>query len=67
METFVNCKACGARFNRGRDSQHLASRWHKVAKLARDYHDAGLSYAEIARQLRLSRYYVSLKLHQEGL
>lgn len=65
--TKVTCTDCGGLYNRGRVAQHLASTWHRVANLARRYRKVGVSYAEVARQLRLSRYYVAKKLHEEGL
>lgn len=63
----VKCTLCGGLYNAGRTAQHEAARWHKVAVLARRYRKMGLSYAEIGRQLRLSRYYISKKLHEEQL
>lgn len=63
----VKCPSCGGQFNLGRDKQHRTSKWHSVANTARNYLRAGCSYSEIARQLGLSRYYVAVKLHQEGL
>jgi transposase-like protein len=63
----VRCTTCGGQFNLGRDAQHSASRWHKIARTARAYRQANVSYSEIARQLGLSRYYVAKKLHEEGL
>jgi hypothetical protein len=59
--------SCGATFKVGRDSQHKRSNWHKVARGCRYYRKAGLSYAEIARQVGLSRNYVLLRLQEEGL
>jgi hypothetical protein len=67
VPTRVKCFACGGFFNLGRDSQHRASEWHRVARTARAFRRAKVSYSEIARQLNLSRYYVAKKLHEEGL
>lgn len=64
--TRVVCTLCGSKFNIGRDAQHRASRWHEVARLARNYHKVGVSYAEIGRQLGLSRYYVMKKLREDS-
>ncbi len=63
----VECGACGGLYREGRAAQHLASKWHRVAIKARNYHRVGVSFAEIARQLGLSRFYISKKLHEEGL
>ncbi len=63
----VTCGSCGARFNLGRDAQHRASRWHLVARAARAFRKRGIPYAEIARQLGLSRFYIQVRLKEEGL
>lgn len=66
MTKLTTC-ACGAKFRPGRDRQHRASNWHRVARDARYYRKAGLSYAEIGRQLGLSRMYILTRLRAEGL
>lgn len=67
MAVKIICGTCGGLYNLGRYDQHVASKWHRVAQKARNYHRIGVSFAEIARQLGLSRYYVAKKLHEEGL
>ena len=67
MAVKITCTECGGLYREGRAAQHVASKWHHVATKARNYHRVGVSFAEIARQLGLSRYYVAKKLHEEGL
>lgn len=66
MAVKVICATCGGLHHIGRATQHLASKWHRVAIKARNYHKVGVSFAEIGRQLGLSRYYVAKKLHEEN-
>ena len=67
MAKVVTCASCGTKFTIGKDGQHRRTKWHAVARTARKYRQAGLTYAEIGRQLSLSRMYVLIRLRREGL
>lgn len=54
----MTCKTCGIRLKRG----HINSRWHPVAKEARELARIGVTYIRIARKFGFSAEYVRQKI-----
>lgn len=61
------CRVCLTRYTSGKDTQHLASEWHNVAREARKLRKMGLSYSEVARQVNFPRQETWRRLREEKL
>lgn len=62
----ITC-SCGELIFTRRKADHEKSKWHAVASTSRLLRAKGMSYAEIARQVGLTRNYVKMRLSREGL
>jgi DNA-binding CsgD family transcriptional regulator len=56
----IRC-VCGLPISPGQQARHELGRWHRAASEAHHLRSHGLSFADIARNLGLSRAYVSQK------
>jgi len=63
VKTRVPC-ACGLAITVGQQARHERGRWHQVAAEARRLRALDLSFADIGRQLGLTRAYVRQRFHQ---